>query len=49
MSNAFFFFFFFLLILYWIEKLIKASIEADETPFFINATAGTTVLVRFET
>jgi hypothetical protein len=29
----------------FIEKLIELSVQKDETPFFINATAGTTVLV----
>lgn len=33
---------------YQIEKLILSSIEKGETPFFINATAGTTVLGAFD-
>jgi glutamate decarboxylase len=28
-----------------LEKLLEQCLENDETPFFINATAGTTVLV----
>ncbi|CEJ04597.1 hypothetical protein G6F70_007736 [Rhizopus microsporus] len=31
-----------------LEKLIELSIQKDETPFFINATAGTTVLGAFD-
>lgn len=36
------------LILHILERLIKISIEKGETPFFVNATAGTTVLVNKE-
>lgn len=37
-----------MLTFYGLERLIKLSIQKGETPFFINATAGTTVLVKYK-